>query len=229
MVSFHRSGVILECLSLVALHVPKDSSFRKNLLSYINDLEIFLTREWKNNPQMWSFATARALSLRWHSGDLKKAKQRSKTKSWAKEHVVRFLGRMGKSETEDDYGLLAKLGAGSYTCAPLQGLTSLASILQDHTLVTAIIQLLEKDIDHYHISESAHPEGLHPFTAESPGVSGTFFRDEGQMKMENRRSLRTDDSAMCLIALTQALRILESVTTLSLKGLVQEGTNEGEL
>ncbi|CAE8636404.1 unnamed protein product [Polarella glacialis] len=108
-------------------------------------------------------------------------------------------------------GILARIGGGvRYTCGPLQGLASLASVLSDAELLQVVLKLLEKDADRYQLGEStAGPPQLSGKVAAD--LQGAFFRDEDQLKMEKRHSLRVDDTAMCLIALTQVLEVLAKV------------------
>merc|ERR1712232_1508285 len=87
LVSFHKSGMIWESLALVASSLPQASSFYKQLLVYMGDLENFLWQAWGKDVQAWSFASARGLSIRWQSATLKTRKQRAWVRKWAQEHV----------------------------------------------------------------------------------------------------------------------------------------------
>eukprot|EP00811_Abedinium_folium_P033748 NODE_6689_length_1648_cov_8.450362.p1 GENE.NODE_6689_length_1648_cov_8.450362~~NODE_6689_length_1648_cov_8.450362.p1 ORF type:complete len:469 (-),score=192.03 NODE_6689_length_1648_cov_8.450362:160-1566(-) len=223
-VNFHRTGMILEALSLVVLHLPAESSFKRSLLLYIEDLEIFLRQTWNKDSSIWSFATARALALRYRSGDLKTSKRRKKARLWAREHMQRFLGRMGGGSGETgDYGLLAQLGGASYMCGPLQGLAALASVLSSAELVQSVLQLMEKDVNQYLLvpGGAAPPDGLAPLAVDSEGIAGGFFRDENQMQMEKRRSIRSDDVSMCVIALTQSLQVINAAQGFSMEDVQQ--------
>jgi len=214
LVSFHRSSIMWESLSVIASHVSRSSSFHEDLQEYLGQFEMFLRQVWEESPESWSFSSARALALRWQSKGLKK-KRRAMLKRWAKEHVDRFLGRQSKAgslagspEKSVSEGILAKIGGAGYTCGPLQGLAALAAVLNDPELIQVVLQLLEKDIKHYQLSDS----NSGPFKEMvSPSTLGAFFRDEQQLKMERRRSFRVDDTAMCLIALTQALEVLAGI------------------
>lgn len=215
MVSFHKLSIMWESLSVIASHVSRSSSFHEDILEYLGRFEVFLRQAWEESPESWSFASARALALRWQSKGLKK-KRRTMLKRWAEEHVDRFLGRhlktkgslSGVPEKSVSEGILAKIGGAGYTCGPLQGLAALAAVLNDPELIQVVLQLLEKDIKHYQLSEASSG----PFKEKvGPSVMGAFFRDEQQMKMERRQSLRVDDTAMCLIAMTQALEVLEGI------------------
>lgn len=206
LVSFHKSGIIWESLAHVDSHLPMDSTFHASLVQFIKEFEAFLSKAWLETPDTWSFATARALSLRWHSKALKGKKPRAHVRRWAQEHVDRFLGRtktkLGDPPSSLSKGLLERIGGGAYTCGPLQGLTALAAVLTDAELIQVVLQLLEKDVDRYQLG---------PAKIAITEVNGGFARDEQQMKMEQRRSLRVDDSAMCMIALTQALKTLDTI------------------
>lgn len=207
LVSFHKSGIIWESLALVDSHLPIDSTFHAQLVKYIKDKETFLSGLWKQNEKIWSFASARAIALRWNSRAMKgKKKQRKQMRQWAKEHVDRFLGR-GKGDNQK--GLLDTIGTESYTCGPLQGLTAIASVLSDAELVQVVLQLLEKDVDKYQVKQDI--ESTSKFSMKPEEVKGSFFRDQGQMKLEKRSSLRVDDAVQCVIALTQMLRTLETI------------------
>merc|ERR1712110_724909 len=70
-VSFHKSSIIWESLALVGSYVSRESSFYENIVDYTNTFEHFLRKEWKNNAEFWSFASARALAIRWRSGSLR--------------------------------------------------------------------------------------------------------------------------------------------------------------
>lgn len=207
LVSFHKSGIIWESLALVLSHVPADSDFHDSLLQYVRDFEAFLLRVWNETPETWSFSSARALALRWQSKALKGKKSRTMVKKWAQEHVDRFLGR----ETEVSKGVLARIGGQGYTCGPLQGLTSLAAVVSDAELVQVVLKLLEKDLNSYQLGPSN--EGPDKVLSR-PGhdvLSGAFFRDDQQLKLERRRSLRVDDVVQCAVAMTQALKTLEGI------------------
>lgn len=217
LVSFHKSGIIWESLALVLSDLPAESSFYGKLLQYVRDFESFLLAIWKERPDSWSFASARALALRWQSGSLKKKKERTAVKKWGQDHVDRFLG--GSKGTADiSKGILERIGGAGYTCGPLQGLTSLAAVVSSAELVQVVLQLLEKDIDRYQVSPAKPDEA----TTDSPkkeldsiareaGLAGAFFRDPEQMKMEKRTSFRVDDTVQCMVALSQALKTLEGI------------------
>jgi hypothetical protein len=224
LVNFHRSGIIWESLALVAHHVPAESGFHTKIQQYVRDFEAFLARAWENDKDTWSFASARALALRWQSKAVKGKSARAKIKKWAKEHVQRFLGA-GKSVKS---GILARIGAGGYTCGPLQGLTSLAAVVGGAELVQVVLSLLEKDIDNYQLGPS--PEGpvkaeiwipklanagletrAETLEASQSKLVGSFFRDKDQLKMEKRSTLRVDDVVQCMVAMTQALKTLEGI------------------
>ena len=85
---------------------------------------------------------------------------------------------------------------------PLQGLASLAAILKDAELIQVVLQLMEKDISRYQIQES-NPG---PFQKPMADLLGGFFRDDDQLQLEHRKTLRIDDTAMCLIAITSHAR-----------------------
>lgn len=76
-----------------------------------------------------------------------------------------------------------------------------------------VLQLLEKDIQRYQII-SSNPG----FTEATDDVLGGFFRDEDQLLLEKRRSLRIDDTAQCLIAMAQMLETLESIRAVQVEG-----------
>ena len=103
-------------------------------------------------------------------------------------------------------GILARIGGARYTCGPLQGLASLAAILKDAELIQVVLQLMEKDITRYQIQDS-NPG---PFRTAS-SLLGGFFRDDDQLQLEQRKTLRIDDTAMCLIAITHMLETLTSI------------------
>lgn len=220
-VSFHKSGIIWESLALVLAHVPAQSSFHSKLLQYVRDFEAFLWKHWQENPAAWSFASARALALRWQSKALKGKKNRKAVKKWAQEHINRFLGLASEAMEEGQQkdaegidiakGILARIGGRGYTCGPLQGLTSLAAIVSNAELIHVVLQLLEKDIDSYQLSAlNEGPENL-KVLSRHPGAAGGFFRDESQMKLEKRNSLRVDDVVQCMVAMTQALKTLDGI------------------
>mmetsp|Transcript_58099 Transcript_58099/g.129710 ORF Transcript_58099/g.129710 Transcript_58099/m.129710 type:complete len:433 (+) Transcript_58099:44-1342(+) len=208
--TFHRGAITWESLAVTALHIPSHSSFREQLEEYLREFEAFLREAWKGHREFWSFSSARALAVRWSSKTLKK-QQRKMFKRWASEHVERFLGRSGdslKSGPQDvSEGILARIGGARYTCGPLQGLASLAAVLRDAELIQVVLQLMEKDIGRYQLSD-AQPG---PFQEVPKELWGAFFRDEEQMELEKRRSLRVDDTAMCLIAITHMLETLQSI------------------
>jgi len=210
LVSFHKSGIIWESLALVLSHVPAESAFHSKLLQYVRDFEGFLKRVWDENESTWSFASARALAIRWQSKALKGKKNRAAMKRWAQEHVDRFLGqKKGAAAVDMSEGILARIGGAGYTCGPLQGLTSLAAVVSNAELVHVVLQLLEKDIDRYQLSASN--EGPDKVLARNAPLLGVFFRDEQQMKLEKRNSLRVDDVVQCMVAMTQALKTLGGI------------------
>lgn len=108
---------------------------------------------------------------------------------------------------------MARIGGAGYTCGPLQGLASLAAVVSNAELVQVVLQLLEKDIDRYQVSPSNEnqPQVSKEALWREAGLTGAFFRDEQQMKLEKRRSLRMDDVVQCMVALTQALKTLEGI------------------
>merc|ERR1712019_188279 len=159
-----------------------ESSFLSNLLSYVVTFESFLRSAWEENPSAWSFATARALAIRWRSGKLKTKKRRTMMKKWAKEHVDRFMGRSSGDISE---GILAKIGPAGCTCGPLQGLTSLLSILSDAELVQVVLKLMEKDVDAYQLTPKSDGS-WGDLVNKVKVVDGTFRRDDAQLKMEKR-------------------------------------------
>lgn len=233
--SFHSFGIVWESLSLVSTHIPRDSSFYDNLQEYIAKLETFLWAKWKETPDAWSFATARALAIRARSKALKTQKARAHVKKWAKEHVSRFLHGDNKAATLSgdaaaasvEASILERLGGGGgYTCGPLQGLTSLATVAQDAQLVQVMLQLLEKDVDRFQLGPGKPLEGLE----DQAPVSGAFFRDAEQLKLERRQSIRVDDPAQCVVALAQALRTLEGIRGVEIDGdvVAEEATPDGE-
>jgi len=174
LVSFHKSGIIWESLALVLSHVPAESAFHSKLLQYVRDFEGFLKRVWDENESTWSFASARALAIRWQSKALKSKKNRAAMKRWAQEHVDRFLGqKKGAAAVDMSEGILARIGGAGYTCGPLQGLTSLAAVVSNAELVHVVLQLLEKDIDRYQLSASN--EGPDKVLARNAPLLGVFF------------------------------------------------------
>ena len=210
--TFHRAAITWESLAVTALHIPRHSSFREQLEEYLRDFEAFLRQAWEAHGEFWSFASARALAVRWSSKGLRK-QQRKLLKRWASEHVDRFLGRSGGSQlkgpesAEVSEGILARIGGARYTCGPLQGLASLAAVLNDAELIQVVLQLMEKDIHRYQLSGS----NSGPFDSVPRELLGAFFRDDEQMELEKRQSLRVDDTAMCLIAISHLLETLQSI------------------
>lgn len=116
-------------------------------------------------------------------------------------------------------GILARIGGSRYTCGPLQGLASLAAILKDAELIQVVLQLMEKDIARYQIQESNPGPIRKP--ADLLGLLGGFYRDDDQLQLEHRKTLRVDDTAMCLIAITHMLETLASI-----KSVVVDGARE---
>ena len=209
--SFHRAAITWESLAVTALHIPRHSSFRDQLEDYIRQFEAFLRQAWEAHLDFWSFSSARALAVRWSSKGLRK-QQRKLLKRWASEHVDRFLGRSGGFQLkagprEVSEGILARIGGARYTCGPLQGLASLAAVLNDAELIQVVLQLIEKDIFRYQLSDS----NSGPFDSTPPELLGAFFRDDEQMELEKRQSLRADDTAMCLTAVSHLLETLQSI------------------
>merc|ERR1711972_712369 len=60
-------------------------------------------------------------------------------------------------------------------------------------------------------SLAAQRLGSEVMAAQGAFLEGAFFRDEGQMKSESRRSVRIDDSAQCVIGLTRTLQLLDDL------------------
>ncbi|CAJ1336143.1 unnamed protein product [Effrenium voratum] len=211
-ISYHRSAIMWESLAVTALHVGEQSSFHEDLEEYLHRFEAFLRRAWEGNAEYWSFASARALAIRWPSKAAKK--QRLLLKRWATEHVDRFLGRSESfrlqkgPEVGISQGILARIGGARYTCGPLQGLASLAAMLMDAELVQVVLQLLEKDVNRYQLSQlNPGPLG-EAFFRETLGA---FFRDDDQLQLEKRSSMRVDDTAMCLLAISHMLEALTAI------------------
>lgn len=235
-VGYHKNSIVWESLAIVAESLPKESSFHADVVRHLELFEAQLRELWKADPNLWSFASARALSIRLH-GKLRTKKQRTDLKVWVKEHVDRFLGPKAGSfkgdplkatERELTEGILARVGREKYTCGPLQGLVSLATVLSSPELITVVLQLMEKDVGRYQMRTLHENKLKPPFEPEldefDPGVVGGFFRDEGQMDMEKRRSIRMDDTAQCVVALTSVLRTLETIAGVA----VDEGKPAGE-
>eukprot|EP00913_Durusdinium_trenchii_P001391 g1287.t1 len=253
--SFHRAGITWEALAVTKRHIGKDSNFHRELENYLHRFELFLRDVWEENSEHWSFASARALSVRFAVGLFwaflypeivqdsarqnevglrlpkptkiptgrgssppRKKKARSRFRTWASEHVDRFLGRQHlhlKDGPEGlSQGILARIGGARYTCGPLQGLASLAAILKDAELIQVVLQLMEKDIRRYQLSDSnlGPLQGSNEeFELLSSHLEGSFFRDEEQLRLEDRKTLRVDDTAMCLIAVSQMLETMKSI------------------
>lgn len=210
--SFHRAAMVWESLALVASRIRPGSDLHENLLEWLGTFEMQLRAAWQDGPSAsrpWSFASARAIAIRFHSKDLaKKPKHRRLLADWAKEHADLFLGRGSSAGTG---GLLSRLRENNYTCGPLQGLTSIASIdFNDAELLQVVMELIEKDIVLFQISELN--QGL--LTGRAKGrrlMQGSFFRDAWQLQREQRHSMRIDDTAQCLIAIMQAMKVLEGI------------------
>ncbi|CAK9070519.1 unnamed protein product [Durusdinium trenchii] len=228
--SFHRAGITWEALAVTKRHIGKDSNFHRELENYLHRFELFLRDVWEENSEHWSFASARALSVRFAAA--KKKKARSRFRTWASEHVDRFLGRQHlhlKDGPEGlSQGILARIGGARYTCGPLQGLASLAAILKDAELIQVVLQLMEKDIRRYQLSDSnlGPLQGSNEeFELLSSHLEGSFFRDEEQLRLEDRKTLRVDDTAMCLIAVSQMLETMKSIKSV----VVDEGPPREDL
>lgn len=217
-ISFHKAAIVWESLALVASHLPP-SSFQEEILEWIKMFESYLRRAWLNDQSLWSFSSARAIAVRWHSKALKTKKQKTLFRKWAQEHVTRFLGSAGKSME----GILARLGGpATYTCGPLQALGALVSVLPDAELMRSTLGLMEKDVDRYQLTaENQETAKYMQFFGEIG--NGAFVRDVQQLTMEKRQSARVDDSSMCLIALTHILRAMDGVIAVNLEDSVTYG------
>ena len=79
---------------------------------------------------------------------------------------------------------------------------------------------MEKDIARYQIQESNPGPIRKP--AALLGLLGGFYRDDDQLQLEHRKTLRVDDTAMCLIAITHMLETLASI-----KSVVVDGCSRG--
>lgn len=213
-VPFHKFAIAWESVALVASYVNKGSSFYEDLQEFLDQIENFLWKAWQDTPAQWSFSSARAISMRWNSKALKGKKQ-SRLRRWAQEHFDRFIGRDsagladGPSKTMSE-GILARIGEDKYTCGPLQGLASLASVIREPEIIQVVLSLLEKDAKKYQITSSNQLPGRFDEEVGST-LLGAFFRDIEQQKMEKRTSLRVEDTSMCLIAQTEALRVLQTI------------------
>jgi len=214
--SFHKNGIVWESLALVGSHLPEASSFYAALQEFILNFESFVKQAWDEDANAWSFASARALAIRARSRATRNKKQRSKIRKWAQEHINRFLGRSKSSFNDGDVsqGILQRIGGMGYTCGPLQGLSSLATVLMDSELLQVILKLMEKDVQTYQVGvASAESSGL---ASEDVDTRGSFFRNQQQLELEKRNSLRVDDTVMCVVALTQTLRMLDGVLGVSM-------------
>lgn len=69
-----------------------------------------------------------------------------------------------------------------------------------------MLQLLEKDVNRYQLSQ-LNPGPL----GEASETLGAFFRDEDQLQLEKRSSMRVDDTAMCLLAISHMLEALTAI------------------
>lgn len=209
-VSFHKNAIIWEALAIVSMYLPRKSSFYEDLQELIAELENHMWEEWTKKGSLWSFSSARAIAVRWDSGGYKTKRSRQRARRWGSEHLARF---MGDTSSDKPSGLLAQLGEG-YLCGPSQGLAPLAAMLGDAKAVHLVLKLLERDVAKHQLgmtdeSIASRTPGL-PVDREGE-VRGAFVRDGFQLQSEMRRSLRVDDPAQCVVALTEALRLLEGL------------------
>lgn len=205
--SFHSNSILLESLVLMSATVRKDSSFAEEIQEFISDFESYLQATFTQDPRVWSFSGAHAAVLRWLAES--KMIRKKRLGSSVDEYIKRWIS------------ISPGLNASStYTCGPLQGVAPL--LLKRGTeaaeLVSSVLRLAEKDVDLFQINAAGETRSVAAgriddklLAAQGATIEGAFLRDEAQLRSEKRWSLRIDDTAQCVIALTRTLRLVEDL------------------
>jgi len=224
--SFHHNSILWESLALTSTTIRQDSSFAEEIHDFVKDLASHQQTRFAEDPKVWSFSGANAAVVSW-SAEKKAARKK----------------RLGK--TIDEYMKRWKIDISPnmntslmYTCGPLQGVAPL--LLKRGAdaaeLVSSVLGLAEKDVDLFQISTSdgvkslaAQRIGEKILRAHGKALEGAFLRDAAQLRKEERRSLRIDDTAQCVIALTRTLKLVEDLQGVDVPEDSIDLLNRGEL
>lgn len=205
--SFHANSILWESFTILSETIRRDSSFAEDIKDFVNDFESYLSAVFAENERFWSFSGAHAAVISWATE--KKAARKKRLGKAVDEYITRWKAIAPGLNT-----------SASYTCGPLQGVAPL--LLKRGTdaaeLVSSVLRMMEKDVDLFQISvigEQMSPAaarvGKDLMEARGAELEGAFVRDPGQLKAEKRLSIRIDDTAQCVIALTRTLQLLDDL------------------
>jgi len=206
--SFHSNAILWESFVLISTTIRQDSSFAEEIHEFVGDFESYLQATFTQDPKVWSFSGANAAVVSWNAE--KKAARKKKLGHAVDEYIKRW-------KTNISPNMNTSL---MYTCGPMQGLAPL--LLKRGAdaaeLISSVLGLAEKDVDLFQISTSdgeksiaAQRIGEKVLGARGRTLEGAFLRDVAQLRSEKRQSLRIDDTAQCVIALTRTLKLIEDL------------------
>jgi len=207
--SFHANAILWESFVKISSLVREGSSFAEELADFLEDFEAYLQAQFDKDPRVWSFSGARAAVLNWAIA--KKAARRKKFGKIIDEYMKRWKQIAPSMKISE-----------MYTCGPLQGLAPLLLRRGDQAaeLVSSVLAMAEKDVDLYQVaadrgngepSHAAQQLGGRVLAPQGMLLEGAFFRDVAQLQNEKRTSIRIDDTAQCVMALTRTLHLLEDL------------------
>jgi len=224
--SFHSNSILWESFALISTTIRQDSSFAQEIHDFVSDFESYQQAAFAQDPKVWSFSGANAAVISWS------AEKKSARKQRLGHAVDQYMKRWKINISPNLNTSLV------YTCGPLQGLAPL--LLKRGAdaaeLVSSVLGLAEKDVDLFQISTSdgeksiaAQRIGEKILDARGQTLEGAFLRDEAQLRSEERRSLRIDDTAQCVIALTRTLKLVEDLQGVEVPEDAIGDLNRGEL
>jgi len=207
--SFHSNAILWESFVKISSLVREGSSFAEELQDFLEEFEAYLQVQFDKDPRVWSFSGARAAVLSHLMA--KKAARRKKFGKIIDEYMKRWKQIAPQMKINE-----------MYTCGPLQGLAPLLLRRGDQAaeLVSSVLAMAEKDVDLFQVtadrgdgtpSQAAQRLGDAVLTKQGALLEGAFFRDQQQLVSEKRTSVRVDDTAQCVMALTRTLQLLDDL------------------
>lgn len=219
------NSILWESFVIISTKVRPDSSFAEELQDFLEDFESYLRAQFEQEPKAWSFSGARAAVLNWAFA---KQSKRRKTFGRAVDEYMKRWKQIAPSMKTNEM----------YTCGPLQGLAPLLLKRGDQAaeLVSSVLNLAEKDVDLFQIAGTGPGEASPSIAAQRLGdllvkhgahLEGAFLRDENQLQSEKRRSIRIDDTAQCIMALSRTLQLLDDLVGATVESSDDEAGEAG--
>ncbi|CAK0863860.1 unnamed protein product [Prorocentrum cordatum] len=202
----HTLGIVWEALSFAAAQLPDDRREEKGAAEkVVTTVGKAVRQQLKSAKEdnMWSYSVASATAVRLNTSRAPR-RQLESLEKLARAHAERYRDEVlpGINVSEQ------------CTCGPVVGLAPLATLLQDSSLAQLVIELVDKDIRLFQVPQDfASEEGAQLGALAEPWrLRGAFVRHPAQLQREGRpQSLRVDDTATCLAAVSAALGMVESM------------------